>query len=204
MDEQNVKKRGWVKNAAIIFLSIMLVLTLFSNTIMNRSLPEVATASVESGSINAKIRGTGKVTAGDSYEVNLEDTRTIEAVYVKVGDTVAVGDVLFLLADQDSTELSQAQEQLSAARRSYQSALIDMSSADYTKENRNIKRLREALSDAQAKLDAGAVTAEEVNMAAANLKEAKRAQAALEKALSEGETTLSEAQATLKEIQAQV
>lgn len=204
MDEQNVKKRGWVKNAAIIFLSIMLVLTLFSNTIMNRSLPEVATASVESGSINAKIRGTGKVTAGDSYEVNLEDTRTIEAVYVKVGDTVAVGDVLFLLADQDSSELSQAQEQLSAARRSYQSALIDMSSADYTKENRNIKRLREALSDAQAKLDAGAVTAEEVNMAAANLKEAKRAQAALEKALSEGETTLSEAQATLKELQAQV
>ena len=204
MDEQNVKKRGWVKNAAIIFLSIMLVLTLFSNTIMNRSLPEVATASVESGSINAKIRGTGQVTAGDSYEVNLQDTRTIEAVYVKVGDTVAVGDVLFLLADQDSTELSQAQEQLSAARRSYQSALIDMSSADYTKENRNIKRLREALSDAQAKLDAGAVTAEEVNMAAANLKEAKRAQAALEKALSEGETTLSEAQATLKELQGQV
>ena len=27
MDEQTVKKRGWVKNAAIIFLSIMLVLT---------------------------------------------------------------------------------------------------------------------------------------------------------------------------------
>ena len=204
MEEQVVKKRGWVKNAVIAFLSIMLVLTFFSNTIMNRSLPEVATAFVESGTINAKIRGSGQVTAGDSYEVNLEDTRTIEAVYVKAGDTVAVGDVLFLLADQDSTELSQAQEQLSAARRSYQSALIDMSAADYTKENRNIKRLREALSDAQAKLDAGAVTAEEVNMAAANLKEAKRAQAALEKSLSEGETTLSEAQATLKELQAQV
>ena len=204
MEEQVVKKRGWVKSAVIAFLSIMLVLTFFSNTIMNRSLPEVATAFVESGTINAKIRGSGQVTAGDSYEVNLEDTRTIEAVYVKVGDTVAVGDVLFLLADQDSTELSQAQEQLSAARRSYQSALIDMSAADYTKENRNIKRLREALSDAQAKLDAGAVTAEEVNMAAANLKEATRAQAALEKSLSEGETTLSEAQATLKELQAQV
>lgn len=37
--------RGWVKNAAIIFLAVLLVLTFFSNTIMNRTLPEVATQS---------------------------------------------------------------------------------------------------------------------------------------------------------------
>ena len=39
------KKRGrrdWVKNAIIIFLAVLLVLTFFSNTIMNYSLPEVA------------------------------------------------------------------------------------------------------------------------------------------------------------------
>ena len=36
------KRREWVKNAAIIFLSVMLVLTFFSNTFMNYSLPEVA------------------------------------------------------------------------------------------------------------------------------------------------------------------
>ena len=54
MDEQVVKlKRGWVKNAAIVFLSIMLVLTFFSNTILNRSLPVVAARYVESGTINA-------------------------------------------------------------------------------------------------------------------------------------------------------
>ena len=34
--------RGWVKNAAIIFLAVLLVLTFFSNTIMNRTLPEAA------------------------------------------------------------------------------------------------------------------------------------------------------------------
>ena len=37
------KNREWVKNAAIVFLAVLLVLTFFSNTIMNRSLPEVAT-----------------------------------------------------------------------------------------------------------------------------------------------------------------
>ena len=42
MTEQKVKNRGWVKNVAIIFLAVMLVLTFFSNTIMNASLPEAA------------------------------------------------------------------------------------------------------------------------------------------------------------------
>ena len=37
--EQKVKKRTWVKDAAIVFLAIMLVLTFFSNTILNRTLP---------------------------------------------------------------------------------------------------------------------------------------------------------------------
>ena len=36
MDEIKVKKRDWVKNAAIIFLAVMLALTFFSNTIMNQ------------------------------------------------------------------------------------------------------------------------------------------------------------------------
>ena len=61
--------RGWVKNAAIIFLAVLLVLTFFSNTIMNRTLPEVATQSVTSGSITARVRGTGTVVANGSYTV---------------------------------------------------------------------------------------------------------------------------------------
>ena len=50
------KNREWVKNVAIIFLAVLLVLTFFSNTIMNRSLPEVATQNVSSGSITARVR----------------------------------------------------------------------------------------------------------------------------------------------------
>ena len=59
--ESTVKKREWVKDAAIIFLAVLLVLTFFSNTIMNHSLPEVATAAVGNGAIVAKVRGTGVV-----------------------------------------------------------------------------------------------------------------------------------------------
>lgn len=204
MEENKVKKRGWVKNAAIIFLSILLVLTFFSQTILNRSLPEVSTASVSSDTINARIRGSGTVTAGDTYEVVLGETRTVEAVYVKVGDAVAVGDKLFLLADKDSTELTQAQEQLATARRNYQSALIDMGSADYARENRNIQKLRETLADAQQKLAAGTVTPEAVNLAAANLKEAQKTQKELAKAVTDAETAYSDAQAAVAALESQI
>ena len=47
MEETKVSKREWVKTAAIIFLAILLVLTFFSNTIMNATLPEVAAQQIE-------------------------------------------------------------------------------------------------------------------------------------------------------------
>ena len=191
MDEQFVKlKRGWVKNAAIVFLSIMLVLTFFSNTILNRSLPEVAASYVESGSINAKIRGSGTVTAGESYEVVLDQTRQVDAVFVHVGDTVMTGDVLFSLADTESEELKQAQKTLDNLRLAYEKALLNLDSADYAQENRNIQKAREALAEAQQELLDSTVTAEEINAALLNLKDNERVQKQLETTLSDNEAYL--------------
>ena len=42
MGEKKIN-REWVKTFAIIFLAVLLVLTFFSNTIMNMTLPEVST-----------------------------------------------------------------------------------------------------------------------------------------------------------------
>ena len=153
MDEMQAKKRGWIKNVAIIFLSIMLILTFFSNTFMNRSLAEVATAYVTSGEIVTKIRGGGTVTANESYEVVLSQGRTIESVKVQVGDEVREGDVLFLLSEGDSAELEQAEAALRAANLSYQKALINATEKDYAKENRDIQLAREELQLAQAELN---------------------------------------------------
>lgn len=115
MNENGTKRRDWVKNAAIIFLSIMLILTFFSNTIMNYSLPEVATQYVQSGTITAKIRGTGVIESGDPYNIQINETRTVESVNVRAGDTVQKGDILFVLADKESDELKAAEEALDTA-----------------------------------------------------------------------------------------
>ena len=130
--ETTVKKREWVKNAAIILLAGLLVLTFFSNTIMNRNLPEVASQYVMDGSINAKVRGTGTVSANGNTMVKAEQTREIRAVMVKAGQKVETGDVLFVLGSGESSELEQAQEQLRQLQLSYQRTALSGSSSDYT------------------------------------------------------------------------
>ncbi|MGN1004547.1 MAG: HlyD family efflux transporter periplasmic adaptor subunit [Oscillospiraceae bacterium] len=151
--ETKGKKREWVKTAAILFLAVLLVLTFFSNTIMNRSLPEAATLQVTSGTVTPKVRGTGIVTANETYPVTVERTREVDTVFVKEGDEVSAGDVLFLLSAEESGELSAAQETLRQLQYSYRQALIRATDADYSRENRDIEKAREALVQAQEKLD---------------------------------------------------
>ncbi len=124
MNENGTKRRDWVKNAAIVFLTVMLLLTFFSQTIMNYSLPEVATQNVQSGTITAKIRGTGTVESGDPYEVKVTETRQVASVAVHAGDVVQKGDILFYLEDKDSDELKAAIEALEKAEKDYETALL--------------------------------------------------------------------------------
>ncbi len=124
MSEKGRNRREWVKTAAIIFLSILLVLTFFSNTIQNYSLPEVAAQYVESGTITAKIRGGGIIESSDPYEVKVEQTRKVSSVAVKKGDVVQQGDVLVYLEDKESDELKAAQTALEAAQDAYDAFLL--------------------------------------------------------------------------------
>lgn len=118
------RKREWVKNAAIIFLAVMLVLTFFSNTIMNYSLPEVATQYVQRGTITAKIRGTGNVEATDPYSVIVKESRVISSVAVKQGDEVEKGQTLYYLEDTESEELKQAEDELEELELAYMKGLF--------------------------------------------------------------------------------
>ena len=124
MNENTTKRREWVKNAAIIFLAVMLVLTFFSNTIMNYSLPIVAAQYVNSGSITAKIRGTGTIEAGDPYNVELTQSRVIKSVAVKQGDVVAKDQVLFYLEVEESEDLKAAQKAFTDALLAYEKEIL--------------------------------------------------------------------------------
>lgn len=122
MNENGTKRREWVKNVAIVFLIILLLLTFFSNTIQNYSLPEVATQYVEPGSITAKIRGMGVVESGDPYSVKIKEVREVASVEVRVGDKVEAGQVLCILTEGDSQELDQAKAALEEKQNALEAA----------------------------------------------------------------------------------
>lgn len=170
MTEQRVKNRGWVKNVAIIFLAVMLVLTFFSNTIMNASLPEAAVQYVQSGSITTQIRGTGTITAKEVYEVKTTTSRKVQSVLVTKDQEVKVGDVLLILAAGEGTETDELKTQLETAKYSYQQKLINMSGG-----GSEVTRAQEKLQEAIAARDAIAVniTAEDIELAKVRYETAK-------------------------------
>ena len=156
--ENQVKKREWVKNAAIIFLSVMLVLTFFSNTFMNYSLPEVSTQYVQSGSINTKIRGSGTVVSNGKYEVILPEKqpgRNVEAIFVRQGQKVAAGEVIMLLESSDnSDEYYAAKDALTQAQIAYAELLLEQGgSEEYESLKAAVESARDSLSNAGRNLD---------------------------------------------------
>lgn len=168
MEEKNTtKRREWVKNAAIIFLTIMLLLTFFSNTIMNYSLPEVATQYVQTGTITAKVRGTGKIEASDPYNVIAKESRVITSVAVKQGDTVEKDQVIYYLEESESDELTKAEQELEDLELNYMKGLFgaNVSPEVITKvANGNIdsfSQLQAKVTDMQNRLEAAKKRVEE-------------------------------------------
>ncbi len=156
IDPQEVRyrrRKDAIKNFAIVFLVIMLVLTFFSNTIMNYSLPQVAVQYMEQGSITTTIRGTGTVESGDPYNVMVSETRTVSSITCRVGQDVRQGDILFSLNGEDSAELEEAKAALEAAQKAYDDSLLSDSVTaaiiDSSKNNTSVEQYRNQITAAQ-------------------------------------------------------
>ena len=147
--ENSVRKREWVKTAAIIFLAVLLVLTFFSKTIMNASLPEVAAQQAASGAIIARIRGSGTVEASEVYNVTIKQTRKVASVLVKTGQEINVGDTMFVLEAEDSDELKKAETDLETLQQNYDKSLIEAGNTA-AQENYDVQKARDAYNEALA------------------------------------------------------
>lgn len=158
------KRRELIKTLIIIFLALMLVLTFFSNTIMNKSLPEITTEAVASGKLSERIRDTGPVESNQSYEVKTDANRVIEKVHIKSGQEVHKDDVLFTVNAVGSEALELAETDYDKAKLDYETALLK-EPLDYSEDNQEIKAAREEINALIAKRDAarnnaGALAAE--------------------------------------------
>ena len=178
--QEQPRNRDWVKNAAIIFLVVLLVLTFFSNTIMNRTLPEVATQEVTSGSIVARVRGTGTVQANSNTQVKMDQNRVIRSVLVKVGQQVKAGDVLFTLGEGASEDIDAAEDKLRSLQTSYNKIAATMPEFSYGAEHNKLAHLEEAYNEALTAEDAALKAAQQ---AASNKEQYETALKELESAI---------------------
>ena len=203
--ENSVRKREWVKTAAIIFLAVLLVLTFFSKTIMNASLPEVAAQQAASGAINARIRVSGTVEASEVYNVTIKQTRKVASVLVKTGQEINVGDTMFVLEAEDSDELKQAETDLETLQQNYDKSLIEAGNTA-AQENYDVQKARDAYNEALAiyrqysTMDASQLATQKA-AADAKLKELQTAKTTIDNQLTKlkGDTQYTEAQAVVTE-----
>ncbi|MCM1158594.1 MAG: HlyD family efflux transporter periplasmic adaptor subunit [Bacteroidales bacterium] len=150
MMEKETKRKPMIKKIAVIFLVTLLILTFFSNTIMNYSLPEVATEPVTSGTVSNKVRGQGIVETNSDYEVMVSGARIIKEVKVEAGDEVKKGQVLFTFEEGENTELEEAEETLEQMELDYAKSLLK-SVPDYASDDLDVQAAKEEL---QAAIDA--------------------------------------------------
>ena len=203
-------RKDKIKNITIIFLLVMLILTFFSNTIMNYSLVEVSTQQVTSGQITSKVRGSGSVEASESYSVTIEETRKIATVNVKKDAEVATGDLLFTLEDADSDELDTAKKSLNEAQAAYESAVLTAGitvaerqsieagkGSSLTQKQNEIAAANQRVKDAQAAVDAAQASVDKIKAQIDAVSNSTADTTAEEKAVLDAEKKNSEAQDSL-------
>ncbi len=213
------RRKDMIKNFIIVFLVVMLVLTFFSNTIMNYSLPQVAVQYIQPGTITSVIRGEGTVESGDPYSVMVKQQKTVSKIHIKVGSIVKEGDTLISLDGEESEELKAAKEKLEtaedaldAAKDAYNKALLDdvaLASIAAAQGELNIDELRKKITNAQNALKAAEDNLKACEAALTNLKNQEDIWKATQKndnglsqlklALDNAETAKDNAQSTLKD-----
>jgi len=149
--------RKWVIKAAVGFLAVMLLLTFFSNTIMNYSLPQVTLVYASWGTMSSSITGTGTVEAFTQAKVTAAGTRKIDTVNFGVNEDVVKGDIIATLVpatEEEKEELKTAQAALDALLQ--QKVISDLQKPvyDYTSFEQSISDAQEVLNEAKTNLAA--------------------------------------------------
>ena len=112
------RRRTKVIKAMIAFVIILALLTFFSNTIMNLTIPKVMGTYASRGNLSYSNSARGQITVDNQTEVKGLDGRTVEQVLVGNYDTVQKGDTICTLKTmEDSEELQTKKDELQTAER---------------------------------------------------------------------------------------
>ena len=106
-------RRAKVVKAMIAFVLILALLTFFSNTIMNLTIPKVMGTYASRGNLSYSNSARGTIEVENQTEVKGLEGRTVDQVMVTNYDQVEKGDVLLTLKSlEDSEALESKRESL--------------------------------------------------------------------------------------------
>lgn len=163
----------------VIFIVMMVLLTFFSNTINNFTLPRVTLESPVRGSLIKEISGEGTIEAKSVFEQYIDTNLTVLEVNVQVGDSVRKGQPVLSL---DIGELKSGLEDEKAKYRQMQLALDklkDGSSLQSYENNiqialENLEKQKKSYKDTKTLYDSGSVSGNELKNAEAAVNNAQR------------------------------
>lgn len=152
--ENTKSSRRWVIRAMVTFLVVLALLTFFSNTIMNATIPLVVTANAMRGNLSYTNTATGTLQSDDQVEVKGLDGRTVSEVHFTNYDTVEEGDVIITLVPvEDMSDLTTLETELLGLQRQQEYAERTPHHNDFTSQNQAVRTAQQALADAQANLN---------------------------------------------------
>ncbi|MDF2663792.1 MAG: family efflux transporter subunit [Paenibacillus sp.] len=138
------RRKRTVGNVIAAFALLMVTLTLFSNTLLNFSLPQVTVEKPAPGFLSHEVTGTGTVENAEIEELNLDTRLTVDRVFVKVGDYVTAGQTLVTFRTEETRdslldeEARYEQKKLSIGK--LQDNLIEAKKAGNELQSRSIER----------------------------------------------------------------
>ena len=101
MQTRKKKTRVWLWVLIAVVVTIVVGLTLLNSAIQRAAEPVYIAHTVETGSVERTITGSGRLTSADDQTLQLPGGALVASVPVKAGDNIQAGDVLAVM-DADS------------------------------------------------------------------------------------------------------
>lgn len=181
VDNDSARKKLILKVSAV-FLGVMVLLTFFSNTINNFSLPRVKVEQPSSGSLIKVITSEGSVREKEVVRIYSRSSRKVVDILAKTGERVKKGDIILLL-DREALEEELREDTLllEKIRLSLEKLAKSSGPGELRNAERDIDTAKEALAEAgrklansKALLDAGAVSRDDYEKAQQEYNNAKK------------------------------
>jgi len=195
IEAQIIKRKKIIRNAAIIFITVIVLLTFFSKTINDFLLPEVELGGASMGSLTNVTTSQGEVFPLDPETIYSYGAWKISDVKASEGQTVSKGDVLAVIDAGDikleikrmELNLLKLQNDLKLYKNGLQSTNLDLIKEDVEVALNAYNKAEKKLKDQKALYAYDAVALESVNEAEEQLDVAKRDYENKQKLLSQKE-----------------